>query len=398
MKIVLGVVLGVVVLALLGGRVAGANSSPRGNEHTRLTAEKAGPTVGLGPTGDTGPSLVAETYVIPNSDATQDGWGYVVVHGPSSSRRTSLGRLTEVGLRASPGGFIGTSFSHGASSGSFFAIPNAAFRPGRLIPTWADEPVVGCDGTHYFVQVGSSIHVLSSSGVLLRTIKLKTRTATAPTPIGSKAFTAPGPGFVAAYVTAADGEEYAVLDTLAGIVVMNLVSGQERTIPAYTSTLDATFSQDGHLVILAASPNDPTGSVQLLWVDPSSLSVQGSADTGVSPSHVSLDGYQVLNTASHGLFVFLASYDGSTTTDRLWHADPSDMSLSPATQLPDNVGISAAVGSDDTLYFFNGPARNVVLSWNPSDDTFTPDEPSLDGPAGSYLTGLAFLGHVRIAA
>lgn len=336
---------------------------------------------------------VAETYVLPNSDTTRDGLAYVLVKHGSRSLRTTLGRLTEVGIRAAPSGFIGTGFSQGTASGSFFHIPIGGLRPGRLIPTpTSDMPVIGDNGRHYFVQVGAEIRELSRTGSVVRTTHLKTRhaTGTIGAPQKGGLSTAPSPGVVAAYVTGPDGEEYAVADTPAGIVVINLGSGEERQIASYDATLDATFSTDGHVMILAASPNDPTSTVHLLWVDPNSLAIAGTADTGLDPSSADLTGYEVLSTANHGVFVFLASYTGSSTIDQLWQADSSTMTLAPATQLPDDVGISAAVDSTDRLYFFNGPAVNVVSSWNPSNDAFTPDHPPLDGPAGSYVTGLAF--------
>ena len=102
-----------------------------------------------------------------------------------------------------------------------------------------------------------------------------------------------------------------------------------------------------------------TASFEILSIDPEkkrigvALVPEGSARagattssrTGIAPG-ARLTG-KVERHEKFGVFVFLASVNGSTTKDQLWHAAPSDMSLAPATQLPDNVGISAAVDSSD---------------------------------------------------
>jgi hypothetical protein len=69
---------------------------------------------------------------------------------------------------------------------------------------------------------------------------------------------------------------------------------------------------------------------------------------------------------------------------------PSTGTIEVAAQLPDDIGIDATADAQDVLYFFNGPGGNIVSSWDPETGVFTAAVPSLDGPSGTYVTGLAF--------
>lgn len=338
---------------------------------------------------------IAEVYIVPNKDSRLDGIGYLVMTANGSHARSILGDFTQLDLRpALGGGFTATGFSQSAD-GALFRIDAGQQKPRVRIEVPAGQlPVLGDDGQHYFYQVGATVHEVDHDGHLKKTIPLKIHKAPKngfrvdgkPT----KIVVTDGPGTVAAYLTASDGSVFAVINTWTSVELTNLASGQARDINTYNTVLDATIDSNGQMLIAAWNRSSSDSTLHVVWIDPSDLSIKGDADTGFKPAATNTVGCRLLATSNHGVFVFVASNDAGITHDVLWAADSSSKTVRPGAQLPNDIGISAAVDPADTIYFFNGPAKNVVSSWSPTTGAFTADSPQLDGPSGSYVTGLAF--------
>jgi hypothetical protein len=198
-----------------------------------------------------------------------------------------------------------------------------------------------------------------------------------------------GTSHVAALV-AGTGQVFALIDNSTSAMVVELTSMHAATLSTYGFIQGAALGPDGKLYIVAYDPTRSVNDYQLIAVDAVSLAISATIDTGINPYSANVYDLTVAATQS-ALYLYVAQAHNYSQTppspfvarSRLFELASGANSLRTVV-LPDNLGLSLAVGSDGRLYIYGGPGMNVVTSYDPPTGVAAP-MPELSTPPGSYV-------------
>jgi hypothetical protein len=169
--------------------------------------------------------------------------------------------------------------------------------------------------------------------------------------------------------------------------ILDLTSGTGRAITGYDVLRGAAVGADGDIYVTANRLYDATAHLVVLRIDPTTLGVVGTLDTGVSPDGV--DNVVLQTTTSGTVLVYVARQRTSTSAtpmdDYAWSASATGLrSLGP---LPVDLGLDMRTYGHN-VYFFGGPAHNLVSRLNIGTLTLTRDISALAAPRGTYVFAL----------
>jgi hypothetical protein len=204
-------------------------------------------------------------------------------------------------------------------------------------------------------------------------------------PLGYKGIVAnPSPGQVLAMIRTADGHLIALASTGRGAAITDLSSGQSRPLAGYGQLGTAALAPDGQIYALAWRALNLGFTVKVLRINPATLAVTRTYDTGVTPGEIK--NTVVLPAGSSNAIVGLFYGDEHGLTARLWTLAGTSMRSMGA--LPSNIALDASVIGGD-LYLFGGPAKNQVSRLTISTGALTRNVPSLRAPASSWILAVS---------
>ena len=182
-------------------------------------------------------------------------------------------------------------------------------------------------------------------------------------------------------LVAAGGRVLAVTSTRAAAGLTDLSSGRTVTFDGYVDVRAATTGGDGMVYVLAAS-NDPAFSQRVLRIDPRSLRIVFTFDTGVA-GH----GRPASALPSRFGAVFYSpgtpgSIDALSGTD-LWLVDGGGLNENSTVTSDD--GALMGPGPGDSVLLFGSPAGAAVTSVGLSDGAVRRADAHLTAPSGTVV-------------
>ena len=193
-----------------------------------------------------------------------------------------------------------------------------------------------------------------------------------------------GPGLVAAMIQTDGGHLIALASTGRGAAITDLSSGLSRRLAGYGELGAASLAPDGQIYAVAWRGFDQGFTIKILRINPTTLVVTKTFDTGVVPGQ--LDNSVVLSAGSGNAIIGLFYGDEHDVTAKLWTI--ADSSLRTMATLPRNIALDASVIGGD-VYLFGGPATNQVSLLVIATGALTRDVPSLRTPPGSWALSVA---------
>jgi hypothetical protein len=197
----------------------------------------------------------------------------------------------------------------------------------------------------------------------------------------------PGPkvGTVAALMLDS-GNLYALTFNLTTVGIDDLSTGAHHVLRGFGEVGDAVVASNGDIYAMAWRV-DPSSTMSVLRIDPSTLDVVSTMSTGIRAS--SFDNVQMQALPGGGVLAFIAAerqnqLAASPMYSYLWRVSASR--LVPIA-LPANIGLDMRA-FDNGVYFFGGPAKNVVSRLNLTNMSLVRNVPGLSSPSGTYLYGL----------
>ncbi len=166
--------------------------------------------------------------------------------------------------------------------------------------------------------------------------------------------------------------------------IANIATHAARTIPGAGYLQGAVLGPDGDIYTVVWNPNQPERPIHVLRIDPRSLQVVSTFDTGVVPRQ-NLAADVVLDPNAGVLVYVVQTRSPQADTPQhsyLWRASRAGLQL--LTPLPVNVGLFINDISGNVL-LYGGGARNEVSEYNTARHAFTHDVPGLTTPAGTYV-------------
>jgi len=206
--------------------------------------------------------------------------------------------------------------------------------------------------------------------------------------IDGKPIKAPrGGSAVRAFAPGSNGQVFAFVSNGVNSLVVELNTNRQGSLPGFGVILDSATSADGQLEALAYDPRSTTNHIVLLGLDPTSLTVVQTVDTGINPRSpdAHLHTHLIVATRS-GLFVYIVLQSLPPTvqdTSRLFEI-PTGATFAKTIPVTGSTGLTISEGSDGHLYLYDGPARNQVFVIDPSSGLTTPNA-ILATPPGSFV-------------
>lgn len=351
---------------------------------------------GLVASPNTSAAVRIETYIVPGDDPRQDASLYAVdVHdgkqgsarllGPSSQRHMSYPASAS---DASPPAVISYSSQDGKSILQQFTADDASYATTELSTDALPKTTLSAGGAAYVQEGAMVVAVRSGQKSNVRKLPDLAPDSVAGTfPTGYKGlYRGNGPGVVDAFGLESSGDVLAFESTGRAAAVTDVTTGRTAPLSGFSQLGPAVRGNDGDFFVLAWRLYDPTFTVKLLAVDPSTLAVTRTFDLLTTPSV--LRGESLIPSSYRDIVVALASGNDAAKLDLSVWSLP-DGKLQKAVGIPVGVGLSATSGDADDIYVFGGPGVNHVGRFDFADGAFTPDVPEYRTVSGSYVVGIA---------
>jgi hypothetical protein len=179
-----------------------------------------------------------------------------------------------------------------------------------------------------------------------------------------------------------NGDLYALQYTSRAASIDNLTTDSWQYLSGYGTLGGGVLAGDGD-VYVAAWRSD--SDIQVLQIDPSTLSVVSTTSTGDTPEDLIDVRMQSNPTDNVLVYVNSQTTSSSPTTSQLWSASGSN--LTSLVSLPQNVGAYMTdFGSD--VFLYGGLAGSEVSMFDLTDSTLTQDVAGMSTPSGSYVLAL----------
>jgi len=241
-------------------------------------------------------------------------------------------------------------------------------------------------GTIFEARGGLSVVATHTDGSLV-TYDAPPAAAGEPTLDGGPLKTYVGGSSVRALAPGTNGEVFAFVSNGVNSLVVGLISRREGALLKYGVILDAATADTGQLEALAYDPSLSTNDIQLVTVDPVSLHVTQTIDTGVNPrvqdAHLQTHSLVITKAAVFVYIVTQSMPPAATQTSRLIKVPIGSPSGS---LIPTGVtaGLEATAGADGRIYLYDGPARNQVFVVDSTTGSMAVD-PDLTAPNGTFV-------------
>ena len=337
-------------------------------------------------------SRVLETLLFPTAEGRTDGRALLVRLENGRTQSFRLTDATEADLVSGQAGSLGLRlFSQ--EKGASFSVLGPDFTPGRAqLLDGHGLVVLSLTKSGYWVQRGASFVEVDAGG---RTVSSRRVSTSATGKRGAfangkpaKVIMTDGPGEVAATVTTASDIVF-LTNARPAATLASTAGSATGVISGVTSVLDAEWSSSANAIYaLGWDSTSSNGHLVFVTLDAGTFAERSRVSLPLLPNQTNLCGYNIVATASHGVFVHTSQLDGDTWTTRLTRVDEA-VAADPIV-LPPMSGISATVGPDDDDYLYNGPAGSVVSRYDFGSGQTTTGLPDLNGPDGSVVTSLVF--------
>jgi hypothetical protein len=394
---VLIVVTGTLAITACGTiHVSGTSGHQSGTAGTESGATSAGTSAAM-----------VEAYTVPNANPRADGSVYAqLVTNGALSGRSSFGTGTDVWQvhPTSPQSVNCAcliAYQSDLQRSEFIQLPTLTKAGWQVaLPGTAQDHTALQSGSALLSQSGASVaqatlSAISATGTSQPQVVTPTHTYQLPVispdpvagvlPRGYKGLaTDISPGQVSAMIQVPGGDIVALASTGRGAAITDLSSGKSRPLAGYGQLGAAALAPDGQIYALAWRDFDPSFTIKVLRISPSTLAVTRTYDTGVVPGEYRNS--VVLPAGSSNAILGLFYGDEHGITAKLWTVAGTSM-RSMAT-LPLNIALDASVIGND-LYLFGGPAKNHVSRLTISTGTLTRDVPSLRTPANSWVLAVS---------
>jgi hypothetical protein len=200
-----------------------------------------------------------------------------------------------------------------------------------------------------------------------------------------------GPAIVTARVGALasiQNHAYALIDNSANTVLVELSGGRHVDLPGYGHALGLAIGGDGRAYALLFDPRLSRNPYVVAQVDLGAMRVLGAVSTGIHPSAGDIDDRaDIVADGSGRVWVYASQSspsDPSTHASRLVRVETTTLTTT-AMPLAANLGSRVTTGSDDGLYLYSGPGRNVVSRFDPNSNAV---RKVAEAPATSFVLAL----------
>jgi len=178
---------------------------------------------------------------------------------------------------------------------------------------------------------------------------------------------------------------YAFVDNSVNSIVVDVQTGRSAPIVGFGTVLDAAEGRDGTGYALVFDPSRSNNSYVVVAIELPTLRLVRQVDTGIRPDGGLIDDQAHVVVDAGGT---VWAYASQTTNGQTSHVGQliratSDLSSSRRVAVPANIGFRVVAGIDGRLYFYGGPAQNVVTVFDASSERSTslgargPDESSI---------------------
>ncbi|MGH3420358.1 MAG: hypothetical protein ACRDOD_12320 [Streptosporangiaceae bacterium] len=209
---------------------------------------------------------------------------------------------------------------------------------------------------------------------------------TAGEPLYLKAMVpADGTGTVAGLVRT--GQAHLVVLSFTGLAAgaSDLDTGRKAPLRGYSVLGGVCLGADGRIYAVGWRYADPRFTLRILAIDPSTLAVVGTYDTGLTPA--TTDNVESLPVQGSGALVLVAQGNaGSSQVTRLWIVGANGTTSGPA--LPANAGLYMSPAAPGSVYLFGGSAGSHVAKLTLVTGALQ-DLANLDAPPGTYVLAVA---------
>jgi hypothetical protein len=180
------------------------------------------------------------------------------------------------------------------------------------------------------------------------------------------------------------GRPVALVTTGAAAGVMDLTDMKFSRLSGFSGLYGAATGGDGYLYVAAWRSLDSSFTIKVLRLDPKDLHIVGQTDTGLTPGKTD---NITITPSTDGAVVMIAQGSTDSVRQFIWTANMDGMKSLP--ELPIGTGLYMAPDVDsDSVLLFGGPATNRVSRLNIVSGALTVDVPELRAPAGSYVVAV----------
>lgn len=270
-----------------------------------------------------------------------------------------------------------------SSGGNSFVVDDPAAAMMRYdLPPGVDTAFLSRNGVEFtadgqIMQLDTSTNQIATQGSVPQ---LSPDPSAGALPSGYKGL--PPVAQISGYVQADSGHVLATLESGLAAALYDTATGQVQPIKGYGAIEGPAVAADGSIYAFGWRTYDQTFTIKVLRIDPSSLAVTATFDTGINPKN-SIS-RQILSTATHGMIGLITEDRDGNQIDHLRQFTDSGS----VTELPSaliNAGIFASVGTDDLIYLFGGKAKSKISTYNLDTSAVSQALGSFGVPSEAYV-------------
>ena len=181
---------------------------------------------------------------------------------------------------------------------------------------------------------------------------------------------------------------YAFVDNSVNSMILDVQTGRSAPIVGFGTVLDAAEGRDGTGYALVFDPSRSNNTYVIVAIDLQSLRLLRQVDTGIRPDGGLIDDQAHVVVDARGTVWAYASQivNGQAShVGQLLRATP-DLSSSRRVAVPANIGFRVVAALDGRLYFYGGPAQNVVTVFDSTSERST--SLAARSPDGSFIVAV----------